>query len=109
MAAVFTFAVAARLAVSYFRHEGGSTERWLFPGLIGIRRGAQGASAGKETICRRGMGTLFYDASWRCLSIPLGDGAYDHCRCEPHDGLIAVWAWLNTAQPPDDIHLDNIA
>ena len=101
--------LAARLTFSYFRHEGGSTERWLFPGVIGIRWGTKGASAGKETICHRGMGTLFYDASRRRLSIPLGYGAYDHCHCEPHDGLIAVWAWLNTAQPPDNIHLDGIA
>lgn len=76
---------------------------WLFPGLVATK------AKGKTRVLRRCRGILWYDALEKVLWVPSEDGQFVKLKCEPQDGLLAIWAWLNTADPPDHIHLDNIA
>ena len=87
----------------YFRTEVSAPPGWLFPGLIATK------TKGETRVLRRGHGTLWYDALEKVLWIPAEDGLFVKLKCEPQDGLMAIWAWLNTADPPDHIHLDDIA
>jgi hypothetical protein len=102
-------AIVVRILISLFVHEARSTQCWLFPGIIGLGRGGGRRAEYSSLISRRGMGTLWYEVGVKRLSIPRGDGTYERIYCEPRDGLIAVWAWLNTAEPPEHIQLHDIA
>lgn len=81
---------------------------WLFPGVIGVRL-AQPGRGSKELVCRRGDGTLWYDAQAKKLHLPLREGGHHKLRCGPADALLTSWAWINTAKPPDNIQLESIA
>jgi hypothetical protein len=94
---------AVPLAGMYFRTEIKVPSCWLFPGLIAIK------SDGRLRVSQRGCGTLWYDAPDKKLWVPTEQGEYATIDCEPRDGLLAIWAWLNTADPPKDIHLDDIS
>lgn len=87
----------------YFRTEVSAPSGWLFPGLIATKK------RGETRVLRRGHGTLWYDALEKVLWIPAEDGLFVKLKCEPQDGLMSIWAWLNTADPPEHIQLDDIA
>jgi len=96
------FLLGSLLAV-YFRTEVSAPSGWLFPGLIATEK------RGETRVLRRGHGTLWYDALEKILWVPAEDGLFVKLKCEPQDGLMAIWAWLNTADPPEHIQLDDIA
>lgn len=87
----------------YYRTEFSAPTGWIFPGLIAAKK------RGKTRVLRGCQGCLWYDALEKVLWIPAEEGQFVKLKCEPRDGLLAIWAWLNTAKPPDHIHLDNIA
>jgi len=89
--------------------EFGRTACWLFPGTIAIRKTSFPSFRKEELIFRRSMGTLWYDAKETKLYLPAPNGIFHYVRCLPREGLLAVWAWLNTAEPPEHIDLDNIS
>ena len=91
------------LIAVYFSTELRAPTGWLFPGLIAAKK------RGKTQVLRRGHGCLWYDALEKVLWIPSEDGQFVKIKCEPRDGLLAIWAWLNTAEPPAHIQLDDIA
>ncbi len=91
------------LLAVYFRTEVSAPAGWLFPGLIATKK------RGETRVLRRGHGTLWYDALEKILWVPAENGLFVKLKCEPQDGLMAIWAWLNTADPPEHIHLDDIA
>jgi len=100
---LFSAVLLGSFMAVYYRTEFSTPAGWLFPGLIATK------TKGKTRVLRRCHGSLWYDALEKVLWIPSEDGQFVKLKCEPQDGLIAIWAWLNTADPPDHIHLDDIA
>ena len=108
------FSVVALIIVAslVIRHYGCDLPRldcWLFPGVIAVRKRHWIRGGHRDLVFRRASGTLWYDARESKLFLPFPDGTYHALKCSPYNGLLAIWTWLNTADPPDHIHLDNIA
>lgn len=100
---LFSAVLLGSFMAVYYRTEFSTPAGWLFPGLIATK------TKGKTRVLRRCHGSLWYDALEKVLWVPSENGQFVKLKCEPQDGLIAIWAWLNTAEPPDHIHLDDIA
>ena len=82
---------------------------WLFPGVIAIQDRSRNRTPSRDVIIRCGTGTLWYDVTAARLYLPLTESAYHTIHCPLADGLIAIWAWLNTAPAPNSIDLTHIA
>ncbi len=110
--AVFCIIVLSGLAPFVIRHYGWDLPHlncWLFPGVIAIRKRNWIRGGHRDLVFRRGSGTVWYDARESKLFLPFPDGTYHALKCSPYNGLLAIWAWLNTAKPPDHIQLDDIS
>ncbi len=109
--AVFALWLATIILPVFIRNwDWGYPRCWLFPGTIAFRPRRLFRSKHPDIlIARQGTGTLWYDAHESRIHIPLENNRYYIMRVPPQDALLVIWAWLNTAAPPEEIHLDGIA